>query len=34
MIELYEQQVAETRKMNAMLERIAITLEKHEPSPR
>lgn len=30
MIELYEQQVAETRRMNAMLERIAVTLEKRE----
>jgi hypothetical protein len=28
MIELYEQQVAETRKMNAYLERIAVSLEK------
>jgi hypothetical protein len=31
MIDLYEQQVAETRRMNALLERIAVTLEKHEP---
>ena len=30
MIELYEQQVAETRRMNSLLERIAVTLEKHE----
>jgi ATP-dependent Zn protease len=30
MIDLYEQQVAETRRMNAMLERIAVTLEKRE----
>ena len=28
LIELYEQQVAETRKMNASLERIAVALEK------
>jgi hypothetical protein len=28
MIDLYEQQVAETRRMNALLERIAVTLEK------
>ena len=27
LIELYEQQVAETRKMNTMLERIAVALE-------
>ena len=27
LIELYEQQVAETRKMNTTLERIAVTLE-------
>lgn len=31
MIELYEQQVTETRRMNAYLERIAQSLEKHEP---
>ena len=31
MIELYEQQVAETRRMNGYLERIALSLEKHEP---
>ena len=31
MIELYEQQVAETRRMNGLLERIAQSLEKHEP---
>jgi len=34
MIELYEQQVAETRRMNSLLERIAVTLEKHEPLPK
>ena len=28
LIELYEQQVAETRRMNASLERIAVVLEK------
>jgi hypothetical protein len=28
LIELYEQQVAETRKLNASLERIAVALEK------
>ncbi len=28
MIELYEQQVAETRRMNVILERIAASLEK------
>ena len=32
MIELYEQQVAETRRMNSTLERIAVALEKHEPA--
>jgi ATP-dependent Zn protease len=32
MIELYEQQVAETRRMNANLERIAASLEKRENS--
>ena len=32
MIELYEQQVAETRRMNALLERIAASLEKREAS--
>jgi ATP-dependent Zn protease len=31
LIELYEQQVAETRRMNGFLERIAISMEKHEP---
>ncbi|MBR1173542.1 hypothetical protein JQ617_06205 [Bradyrhizobium sp. KB893862 SZCCT0404] len=31
MIELYEQQVIETRRMNGFLERIALSLEKHEP---
>ena len=30
MIELYEQQVAELRRMNLMLERIAASLEKRE----
>ena len=30
MIELYEQQVAETRRMNVFLERIAASLEKRE----
>jgi ATP-dependent Zn protease len=34
MIELYEQQVGETRRMNVTLERIALALEKHEPSPK
>jgi ATP-dependent Zn protease len=28
MIELYEQQVGETRRMNATLERIAVAMEK------
>ena len=28
MIELYEQQVAETRRMNGFLERIAVAMEK------
>jgi ATP-dependent Zn protease len=32
MIELYEQQVAETQRMNGFLERIALSLEKHESS--
>lgn len=32
MIELYEQQVAETRRMNGFLERIALSLETHEVS--
>ena len=31
MIELYEQQVDESRRMNANLERIATALEKREP---
>jgi hypothetical protein len=31
LIELYEQQVAETRRMNGFLERIAQSMEKHEP---
>ncbi|MBR0828139.1 hypothetical protein JQ596_21620 [Bradyrhizobium manausense] len=30
LIELYEQQVVETRRMNGFLERIAATLEKRE----
>ena len=30
LIELYEQQVAETRRMNTTLERIAVALEKHD----
>jgi hypothetical protein len=30
MIELYEQQVAETRRMNGLLERIAVAMEKRE----
>jgi len=32
MIELYEQQVAETRRMNGLVERIAVALEKRESS--
>ncbi|MEH2546495.1 hypothetical protein V1283_003140 [Bradyrhizobium sp. AZCC 2262] len=32
LIELYEQQVAETRRMNVFLERIAASLEKREGS--
>jgi len=31
LIELYEQQVAETRRMNGYLERIAQSLERHDP---
>jgi hypothetical protein len=31
MIELYEQQVSETRRMNGFLERIVLSMEKHEP---
>jgi hypothetical protein len=31
MIQLYEQQVAETRRMNANLERIAAALDKRSP---
>lgn len=31
LIELYEQQVAETRRMNGFLERIALSMERHEP---
>jgi ATP-dependent Zn protease len=34
MIELYEQQVAESRRMNLMLERIAASLEKRETGER
>lgn len=34
LIELYEQQVVETRRMNANLERIAASLEKREGAPR
>ena len=34
LIELYEQQVAESRRMNANLERIAASLEKRESAPR
>lgn len=30
MIELYEQQVAEARRMNGLLERIAVMMEKRE----
>ena len=30
MIELYEQQVAETRRMNGILERIAVAMERRE----
>jgi ATP-dependent Zn protease len=30
LIELYEQQVAETRRMNGILERIAVAMEKRE----
>ena len=30
MIDLYKQQVAEFRRMNGMLERIAVSLEKRE----
>ena len=33
-IELYEQQVTESRRMNLMLERIAVSLEKRESSPK
>ena len=32
MIELYEQQVAETRRMNGILERIAVAMEKRQSS--
>jgi hypothetical protein len=31
MIELYEQQLAETRRLNGFMERVALSLEKHEP---
>jgi hypothetical protein len=34
MIDLYEQQVAECRRTNGILERIAASLEKHESSPK
>jgi ATP-dependent Zn protease len=34
LIELYEQQVAETRRMNQFLERIAASLEKRESAGR
>jgi hypothetical protein len=34
LIELYEQQVAETRKLNASLERIAVALEKRADNAR
>jgi ATP-dependent Zn protease len=34
MIELYEQQVAESRRMNVILERIAVSLEKRENPPK
>ena len=34
MIELYEQQVTESRRMNLMLERIAASLEKRETGER
>jgi hypothetical protein len=34
MIELYEQQLVEGRRMNLLLERIAASLEKRESSPR
>ncbi|SEN28409.1 hypothetical protein [Bradyrhizobium sp. OK095] len=31
LIDLYEQQLAENRRMNGYLERIALSMEKHEP---
>ena len=34
MIDLYEQQVTECRRMNLILERIAASLEKREGSPK
>jgi ATP-dependent Zn protease len=34
LIDLYEQQVAETRRMNANLERIAVAMEKREGEAR
>ena len=34
LIELYEQQVEESRRMNANLERIAAALEKREGAPK
>ncbi|SDM90060.1 hypothetical protein [Afipia sp. GAS231] len=34
LIELYEQQVAESRRMNVNLERIAAALEKREGTPK
>ncbi|MFO1107852.1 MAG: hypothetical protein U1E61_01570 [Bradyrhizobium sp.] len=34
MLELYEQQVAETRRMNATLERIAEIMERRPGSPK
>lgn len=34
LIELYEQQVAEARRMNGFLERIVLSMEKHEPPRR
>jgi ATP-dependent Zn protease len=34
MIELYEQQLVEGRRMNLILERIAASLEKGESSPK
>jgi hypothetical protein len=34
LIEIYEQQIEETRRMNAILERMAVALEKRAASPR